>query len=203
MKLTGDYDFEASVAEVWQALLDPVVLAAVMPGCDKLELVDETYVGELNVKVGPVQGKFEGKVKLADLEEEKGYSISVDGRGSQGFVKATGVVKLTPLGATETRVDYDAEVRVGGRIASVGQRLIEAAAKAIVKESLDGLNTNVKARASAGEGEEAQVVQADEADFRKKVAREVAREIIPARTRYVLIAVALAGLALLIYLFTR
>jgi len=201
--LAGDYNFEAPVAEVWQALLDPVVLAAVMPGCDKLELVDEGYVGELNVKVGPVQGKFKGKVKLADVEEEKGYRISVDGHGSQGFVKATGSVKLTPQGATETRVDYDGDVRVGGRIASVGQRLIEASAKAIVKESLDGLNTNVKARASTGEGQEAQVIQANQADFTKQVAKQVAREILPPPARYVLIALALAGLAALAYFFSR
>ena len=70
MKLVGDYKFEAPAAEVWKALLDPVVLAAVMPGCEKLELVDDAYVGELNIKVGPVQGKFQGKVVLADVVEE-------------------------------------------------------------------------------------------------------------------------------------
>jgi carbon monoxide dehydrogenase subunit G len=74
VKLAGEYEFEAPVGEVWTALLDPVVLAAVMPGCEKLELVDDTYVGELDIKVGPVQGKFQGKVKLSDVEEEKGTS---------------------------------------------------------------------------------------------------------------------------------
>ena len=66
MKVAGEYTFEAPAAEVWKALLDPVVLAAVMPGCEKLELVDDAYVGELNIEVGPVQGKFQGKVVLSD-----------------------------------------------------------------------------------------------------------------------------------------
>ena len=92
MKLAGDHKFEAPVAEVWKALLDPVVLAAVMPGCEKLELVDGAYVGELNIKVGPVQGKFQGKVILSDVEDEKGYTMTVDGRGHlhvapQGFTE--------------------------------------------------------------------------------------------------------------------
>jgi carbon monoxide dehydrogenase subunit G len=203
MKLAGDFNFDGPVTEVWQALLDPVVLAAVMPGCEKLELVDGAYLGELNIKVGPVQGKFEGKVTIFEVEEEAGYSISVDAKGSQGFVKATGSVRLTPQGAADTRVDYDAEVRVGGRIASVGQRLIEASAKAIVKESLDGLNHNVKARASATEGGEAQLVEANQADFTRKVAQEVAREIIPQPARYVLIALALLAAAALAYVCAR
>jgi carbon monoxide dehydrogenase subunit G len=98
VKVAGEYKFEAPVAEVWTALLDPVVLAAVMPGCEKLEMVDGGYVGDLNVKVGPVQGKFHGKVLLADVEEEEGYTMTVDGRVAQGFVKAKVAVKLTPEG---------------------------------------------------------------------------------------------------------
>ena len=67
MKLQGDYVFDAPVNEVWSALLDPEVLAAVMPGCEKLELVNGQYVGDLNIKVGPVQGRFSGKVDLLNM----------------------------------------------------------------------------------------------------------------------------------------
>jgi carbon monoxide dehydrogenase subunit G len=203
LKIAGDYRFEAPVGEVWTALLDPVVLAAVMPGCEKLELVDDTYVGELDIKVGPVQGKFQGKVKLTDVEEEKGYTINVDGRGQQGFVKATASVKLTPEGDAATNMEYEGDARVGGRIASVGQRLIESSAKAIIKESLEGLNANVKARTNVAEGEEAEVIQASQAEFATKVAKEVAKDLIPPGARYVLIALALVGLGVLIYLLVR
>ena len=69
MKLSGEYTFNAPIAEVWPALLDPVVLAATMPGCEKLELVNGQYVGDLNIKVGPVQGKFNGKIDLEDVKD--------------------------------------------------------------------------------------------------------------------------------------
>ena len=202
MKLAGDHKFEAPVADVWTALLDPVVLAAVMPGCEKLELVDGAYVGELNIKVGPVQGKFQGKVTLADVEENEGYTMTVDGRGAPGFVKAKANVALTPEG-DETKMTYDADAQVGGRIASVGQRLIDASAKAIIKESLEGLNANVKARANVAEGEEVEVIQATQTEFATKVAKEVAKDLLPAPARVALILLALGGIGLLIYLLVR
>jgi carbon monoxide dehydrogenase subunit G len=178
------------------------VLAAVMPGCEKLELVDGAYVGELNIKVGPVQGKFQGKVILSDVEDEKGYTMTVDGRGQPGFVKAKAAVKLTPAGE-ETTMEYDADAQVGGRIASVGQRLIDSSAKAIIKESLEGLNANVKARANVAEGEEAEVIQASQAEFATKVAKEVAKDLIPPPVRTALIVLALVGIGALIYVLIR
>lgn len=148
MKLEGDYLFEATVPEVWSALFDPVILAAVMPGCEKLDLVDGAYVGEIKVKVGPIQGKFTGKVDLKDKDEPHSYTMVVDGRGAPGFVKANAAVKLTAEGSG-TRVFYDTDAQIGGKIASVGQRLIEASARAIVAQSLEGLHTNIKLRAAA------------------------------------------------------
>jgi carbon monoxide dehydrogenase subunit G len=148
MKLEGDYLFEANVPEVWSALFDPVILAAVMPGCEKLDLVDGSYVGDIKVKVGPIQGKFTGKVDLQDKVEPRSYTMIVDGRGAPGFVKATAHVRLSAEGEA-TRVNYDTDAQVGGKIASVGQRLIEASARAIVAQSLEGLHTNIKLRAQA------------------------------------------------------
>jgi carbon monoxide dehydrogenase subunit G len=202
VKLAGEHEFEAPISEVWRALLDPVVLAAVMPGCEKLELVDGAYVGDLNIKVGPVQGKFHGKVTLSEVQEEKGYTMKVDGRGAPGFVKATAEVKLTRAG-DETKMEYDADARVGGRIASVGQRLIDASAKAIIKESLEGLNANVKARANVSEGEEAEVIEASQTEFATRVAKEVAKDLIPPPVRTALFVLALVGVGALIYLLVR
>jgi uncharacterized protein len=162
MKLQGDYLFEASVDEVWKALLDPVVLAAVMPGCEKLELVDGQYVGELNIKVGPVQGKFSGKVDLKDIVAPVSYTMNVDGRGAPGFVKATAAVKLEAEGDS-TRIRYDADAQVGGKIASVGQRLLEASSRAITKQSLEGLNENIKLRAAASKAASEAAKEAEKA----------------------------------------
>ncbi|MFT3697028.1 MAG: carbon monoxide dehydrogenase subunit G [Kofleriaceae bacterium] len=149
MKLAGEYVFDAGVQDVWDALFDPQVLAAVMPGCEKLELDDKgSFIGELKVKVGPIQGKFSGKVDLSDKVEPKSYKMVVDGRGAQGFVKATASIELFPEG-DKTRIKYDSDAQVGGKIASVGQRLVETSAKAIVKESLEGLSENIKIRTAA------------------------------------------------------
>jgi carbon monoxide dehydrogenase subunit G len=149
MKLDGDYVFDAGVDEVWAALFDPAVLAAVLPGCEKLELVDGAYVGDIKVKVGPIQGKFAGKVDLVDKVEPTSYRMIVDGRGAQGFVKATASIALAPEAEGRTKITYTSEAQVGGKIASVGSRLIETSARAIVKQSLEGLNENIKIRVAA------------------------------------------------------
>ncbi len=143
MKLEGHYQFEAPLRAVWSALQDPEMLAATLPGCDKLTREGNQFTGELNVKIGPVQGKFDGKVDMTDIVEPERFTMLVDGRGGPGFVKANAKVKLTPEGEG-TRIDYDADVTVGGKIASVGQRLIDASARAIVKQSLEGLNERLK-----------------------------------------------------------
>jgi len=148
MKLSGEYVFAAEVQEVWDALFDPAVLAAVLPGCEKLELVDGSYLGELKVKIGPIQGKFTGKVDLLDQVPPASYRMVIDGKGPQGFVKATAQIVLEPQGST-TKITYDSDAQVGGKIATVGERLIETSAKAIVKQSLEGLGQNVVIRAQA------------------------------------------------------
>lgn len=183
MKLQGDYLFEASIDEVWKALLDPVVLAAVMPGCEKLDLVDGQYVGDLNIKVGPIQGKFSGKVDLKDMVEPTSYTMNVDGRGAPGFVRATASVKLEAEGPN-TRMRYDADAQVGGKIASVGQRLLEASSRAITKQSLEGLNENVKIRAAASKAAEKsaaneEAAKKDEPAPAPKVASELPKSDTP------------------------
>jgi len=160
MKLAGEYLFEAEIQEVWDALFDPAVLAAVMPGCEKLELVDGAYVGEIKVKVGPIQGKFAGKVDLVDLVPPTSYRMIVDGKGAQGFVKATAKISLAADG-TSTRITYDADAQVGGKIATVGQRLVETSARAIVKQSLEGLAENVVIRSGAHRRAKAKAEAAD------------------------------------------
>ena len=147
MKLEGTYAFEAPLDTVWQGLFDPEVLARTLPGCDKLERQGEQFLGEINVKMGPVQGKFQGKVDIQNVKERESYTMVVDGRGPAGFAKATANIRVKGEGAT-TRLDYDSDVQVGGRIASVGQRLLDASSRAIVKQSLEGLHEQLKALAA-------------------------------------------------------
>ena len=204
MKVEGDYTFDGPQQLVWDTLLDPEVLAGVLPGCEKLELVGEDeYEGALKIKIGPVQGQFMGRVKLEDIQPPDAYTMQVDGRGAPGFVKATGHLRLHPEG-DKTQVSYEGDAQVGGRLASVGQRLVESSAKAIIKQSLDGLNAAVQARAVAGAAGEAapppvKTRPPSQAEFAATVAREVARDVMPAWMRYALVA--LAGLVILYLVF--
>jgi len=149
MKLTGNYTFEAPRDLVWEALNDPTVLARIMPGCEKLMQTGENeYEGALKIKVGPVQGTFQGKIKLSDIQAPSHYNMQVDGQGAPGFVKGVGGVRLEEQEG-KTIMHYDGDAQVGGRIASVGQRLIESSAKSITNQSLEGLHAYVKAKAEA------------------------------------------------------
>ncbi len=192
MKLAGDYLFDAPVQAVWDALFDPAVLAAAMPGCDKLDVVDGDFVGEMTIKIGPISGKFAGKVHLEDKREPESYKMIVDGRGAPGFVKATATIALAAEGSG-TRLRYDADAQIGGKIASVGERLLDASAKAIAKQSLDGLHANVKIRSAhvaakatpAPAAESAPPAaapvykQADAGEMAKAVAKATARTLLP------------------------
>lgn len=149
MKLAGSYRFEAPLPLVWEALFDPEVLAKTLPGCEKLERQGDTFLGEINVKMGPVQGKFQGKVDISDVVPQESYRMVIDGRGPAGFVKATAQLSVRASDATASELQYDSDVQVGGRIASVGQRLLDASSRAIAKQSLDGLHEQIKAMAAA------------------------------------------------------
>ncbi|MGB3561804.1 MAG: carbon monoxide dehydrogenase subunit G [Thermoanaerobaculia bacterium] len=204
MKVEGEYLFDVAPQQVWEGLLDPEVLAATMPGCEQLELVGENqYEGMLNIKVGPVQGKFQGKIQLEDIRESEGYTMKVDGRGTPGFVKATATVGLSGEG-NQTRLAYNGDAQVGGRIASVGQRLLDSSAKAIIKQSLDGLNETLKARSAADSGDEPAETAVltppapSQAEFAARVAKEVVKDLIP---KPVLIGGAILLILLLLYLF--
>lgn len=206
MKVSGEYTFEAPRKMVWEALQDPTMLTSVLPGCEKLEKIGEDeYEGALNIKIGPVQGKFKGKIKLEDMEPPVGYTMQVNGRGAQGFVKATAKLNLQEDGQ-RTQLSYDSDAQVGGRIASVGQRLVDSSAKAVIKQSLDGLNGMLAARLAVPESGEAGADPVppvapqppSQAEFAATIAKEVAKDLIP---KPVLIgAVVLVILALLYFL---
>lgn len=216
MKIDGTYTFDAPRDAVWEALLDPEVLASVMPGCEKLDKTgDNAYEGALKIKVGPVQGLFNGKVALSDIDPPKGYTMKVDGRGAPGFVQADSTVALAEDGA-RTEMTYSADAKVGGRIASVGQRLLDSSAKAIIKQSLEGLNTVVKARVAAtaaadtdGDGEPdapvepamPEIEKPSQADFAKAVAKEVASDLVPKPYRMPLVAAVIAALGAILWFF--
>ncbi len=128
MRMSGEYRIEAPREAVWAALNDPEVLKQAIPGCEEIEKISDTELAaKVKIKVGPVSAKFSGAVTLSDLDPPKGYTISGEGKGGPaGFAKGGAKVRLEEDGAA-TILYYDVEARVGGKLAQIGSRLIDAA----------------------------------------------------------------------------
>jgi carbon monoxide dehydrogenase subunit G len=135
MQMTGEYRISAPPAVVWQGLNDPAILQRCIPGCESVDKVTDTeFTAKVTLQVGPVKARFAGKVTLSDLDPPNGYKISGEGQGGvAGFGKGGATVKLTPDGA-DTVLNYAAEAQVGGKIAQIGARLIDATAKKLADE---------------------------------------------------------------------
>jgi hypothetical protein len=135
MKIEGTTEIPVERQRVWEALLDPKLLAAAMPGCDKLEEIGSgEYKAIMKIGIGPVKGTFEGKVHLSDLEPPNRYRMAVEGSGAPGFVRGTALMELADGEGGATRVHYDADVQVGGLIASVGQRMLGGVSKMMLDQ---------------------------------------------------------------------
>jgi len=130
MDLTGEYRIPAAREKVWEALNDPEILKQCIDGCQELNKDSDTeFSAKVTAKVGPVKAKFAGKVTLSELDPPNGYTISGEGQGGvAGFAKGGADVKLVEDGG-ETVLSYNAKAEVGGKLASVGSRLVEGVAK--------------------------------------------------------------------------
>jgi len=143
---TTTADVPAERARVFAALVDPEVLRRCIPGCEELAaLGDDTYQATLKIGVAGIKGSYVGKAELRDKQPPDSFTIRFDGKGGPGFVRGTAAIRLTGDAAT-THVTADADVQVGGLIAAVGSRLIEAAAKKLAVDFFRQLADAVAAR---------------------------------------------------------
>jgi hypothetical protein len=141
MEMTGEQVIPLPQARVWEALNDPEVLRASIPGCESIERVSDTeYRVALTAAVGPVKARFSGKLLLADVNPPTSYRLSFEGSGgAAGFGKGGAHVMLGPEGAG-TRLTYTANAQVGGKLAQVGSRLIDGVAKKMADEFFQRFN---------------------------------------------------------------
>ena len=130
MEITGEYRISASRVQVWEALNDPDVLRACIPGMENLDKKSDTeFAAVVTTKVGPGKVRFEGSVTLSDLDPPHGYQIVGEGQGGvAGFAKGTCQVSLGEEGE-ETLLRYRADAQVGGKLAQIGSRMISGVAK--------------------------------------------------------------------------
>ncbi len=145
MELHGSRLIPAPVATTWAALNDPVTLKACIAGCESLEKSgDDAYVAVVAMKIGPVSTRFKGSLKLTNVEPPNGYTIAFDGQGGvAGFGKGSADVKLAPEGESATRLSYDARAQVGGKMAQIGSRLIDAAAGKITDDFFNAFEAHL------------------------------------------------------------
>jgi uncharacterized protein len=155
MKLSGSHPLPYPRPVVWRALMDPEVLSRTLPGCERLEATgDGAFAGSLTVQVGPVRGQFDGTLEMTERVEPERYHMRLAGQGSSGFLSGEGQVRLEEAeGGAATLLHYDLEAQVGGRIAGVGQRLLDSSARVIARQGLEGLEKQLAVRHVAAGGQ--------------------------------------------------
>lgn len=152
MDMSGERRIFAPREKVWAALNDPAVLKAAIPGCETMEKLSETELkATASVKIGPISAKFAGKVNLLDLDPPNGYRIEGEGQGGvAGFAKGGASVRLVADGS-DTILSYDVKANVGGKIAQLGARLIDATAKQMADAFFDRFAAQVATAAASPE----------------------------------------------------
>src|SRR5213596_2862715 len=134
MKLPGTYTLAAPREKVFAAITDPAVLQRAINGCEKMvKTGEDSYDVHLKIGLAGLKGSYVGKVQLRDQKPPESYTLLLEGKGAPGFVKGTAAVRLTDKGG-QTELHCEADAQVGGMIAAIGSRLIEATAKKMMDE---------------------------------------------------------------------
>lgn len=152
MDMQGNRLFAVSQQQAWDSLNDPEILKSCIPGCEKFELVTENeYAVTVAVKIGPVSAKFNGKVKLADIQAPVSYALQFEAQGGvAGFGQGESKVELMPReGGCELK--YTVHSKVGGKIAQLGQRLIDGVAKSLAEDFFKRFEEALQAKFAGGD----------------------------------------------------
>jgi carbon monoxide dehydrogenase subunit G len=141
MEMSGEQLIPASQADTWAALNDPEILKTCVPGCESIErIADNEFQVLMVARIGPVSAKFKGKLSLSDLKPPHSYAISFEGQGgAAGFGKGSAQVQLAP-GGEGTKLSYQVKANVGGKLAQIGSRLVDAAARKISQDFFNAFN---------------------------------------------------------------
>lgn len=146
MKIEGSHTVNAPRERVFDLLTNPDILQKCIPGCEQLvKTAENQFNARLSAGAGPVKGVFTATVSLEDLRRPEHFKLAVEGKGQPGFVKGSGALDFTEEGE-QTVVQYVGDVNVGGLLASVGQRMIQGAARMMVGRFFTALEEEAKAK---------------------------------------------------------
>jgi carbon monoxide dehydrogenase subunit G len=197
MDLSGQYEIPASAREVWEALNDPQILTACVPGCDSLEKTGPTeFVATATLKIGPMKATFRGKLELSELDPPRRCVVRGEGKGgAAGFAKGEAEVLLDEKNGVTT-LTYTAKATIGGKLAQIGQRLIDGAARSLADDFF-GRFARVLTQGKT---------QSEMAALGEAVMAEATRGELPLRKRRftkIWIGVGIAAAAAVAFLFAR
>jgi uncharacterized protein len=143
MELSGEHAFDLPREKVYAMMLDPEVLKASLPGCEKLESIgDDEYAATMKIGIAMIKGTFTGKVKITDKVEPESYTMHIEGSGPQGQVNGVGKLEFVDTGSGGTIVKYTGDANVSGTIARVGARMIQPAARTIAGQFFKSIEAN-------------------------------------------------------------
>lgn len=151
MNVEGSHVFAAAPEVIWPLLLDPEVIGRAMPGARELVLVDDgKYRGQLKVAVGPITAaEFALGITIENPEPPRQFDMIVDANGKFGFTRGKARVSLVDEEGG-TRMNYQADLKIGGKIASVGQRLLDVVSRSMLRKGLEDLGSEVQRRLADG-----------------------------------------------------
>jgi len=139
MKISGTTTLPVPPERAYQMMQDPEILAKAIPGCESLENIGpDEYRMKMKMALASFSGAFDGKVKITEQSPPTSFRLAVEGSGRIGFMKGDGLLKLTPI-ESGTEISYEGDVQIGGTIAAVGQRMIDATAKMMIKRFFEKL----------------------------------------------------------------
>lgn len=166
MQLTDSREIAAAPDVVWAAILDPEVLKQCVPGCQEMTgTAEEGFEATVVQKVGPVKATFKGQVTLSEMKEPESLTLTGEGKGgAAGFAKGGANVRLEPI-ETGTRLHYEVEAKVGGKLAQLGSRIIDGFAKKMADQFFSNFQQAVQGPADP---QAAEPVEAGEGDEKKK-----------------------------------
>jgi carbon monoxide dehydrogenase subunit G len=201
MDMQGNRQLAVSQQQAWDSLNDPEILKACIPGCEKFERVaDNEYAVTVSVKIGPVSAKFNGKVKLADIQAPVSYALQFEAQGGvAGFGQGESKVELMPHeGGCELK--YTVHSKVGGKIAQLGQRLIDGVAKSLAEDFFKRFEEALQTKFPGGDVAGAQGATQASAPI---ASNQGATPSAPNTQRLVWITVAVVAVALLTWYVRR